>query len=411
MDVTISFSIDENSKSRFVIDEGRRTKDREFKGTSTNKHVADYCVVDLETTGIFVSSAEIIEISAIKVRNNNVIDEFSTLINPHCHIPAEATAVNHITDEMVKDAPSLVDVIDAFLEFVEDDIIVGYNNASFDMNLLYDRIWEIKSIPFRNCYIDVLHASKRCLTGLDNYKLNSICIYYDLDTEGEHRALKDCYLTKSCYDKLFKEFGNAAFERRSHAAQGFGIRYSSETHALQELHGLLERILKDGEISVEEVNSLRFWIEEHRELSGNYPFDKAFGALDNILEDGKTTQKELDDLKIVFSEIIDPVKCYRSHESINSLQDKHVCLTGEFVFGAKAIVENLIIDAGGVIDKTVKKTTDYLAVGANGSDAWKTGNYGGKIQKAVEFNKKGANIKIVEEDAFIPQVQYLIANQ
>ena len=65
--------------------------DREYKGHGQRSHANDYCVLDLETTGIFVSSAKIIEISAIRIRNNQVVVEFSTLINPHCHIPSHHT--------------------------------------------------------------------------------------------------------------------------------------------------------------------------------------------------------------------------------------------------------------------------------------------------------------------------------
>lgn len=408
--ITFKISIDENGQINIDREETRSAKTREFKGKSANRHVDNYCIVDLETTGVFVGLSDIIEISALKVRNNKVIDEFSTLINPHCPIPDEATAVNHITDEMVKDAPSLDDVLDSFLSFVEDDVIVGYNIAAFDMNLLYDSVMDIKGIPFSNNYLDLLHASRRSIEGLENYKLETICNYYGLDTTGEHRALKDCYLTKSCYDKLFEEYGDNAFKKRGHFSTGKGIQYSSETIALQELQVMLKGILNDGEVSLDEVNSLRYWIEEHRDLSGHYPFDRAFNALDDVLEDGRITSEELEDLKAVLSEIVDPIKCHSCHDDIASLRDKHVCLTGEFDFGAKSSVEKLVTDAGGIVDKTVKKSTNYVVVGSQGSDAWKAGNYGGKIQKAMEYNSKGMNITIVEESVFIPRVQYLIAH-
>ena len=66
---------------------------REFKGRSVKCYVKDYTVLDLETTSCFVSDTEIVEISAIKVRDGVVIDTFDTLVNPGCHIPAAATAV------------------------------------------------------------------------------------------------------------------------------------------------------------------------------------------------------------------------------------------------------------------------------------------------------------------------------
>lgn len=184
---------------------------RECKGHGHRAHAENYCVVDLETTGIYVSSAKIIEISAIKVRRNKVVDEFSTLVNPHCHIPAAATAVNHITDRMVRDAPDLTDVLDSFFSFVDSDIIVGYNNAGFDLNILYDARIALRGKPFINNYIDVLYASRRCLKDIENHRLETVSRYYGLDTTGEHRALKDCYLTKMVYDKIFEVYGDRAF--------------------------------------------------------------------------------------------------------------------------------------------------------------------------------------------------------
>ena len=189
--------------------------DREHKGTSITKYVDDYSIVDLETTAVFVGSADIIEISALKVRDNKVIDKFSTLVNPHYHIPEEATAVNHITDKMVEGAPDISDVLGEFLNFVGTDVIVGYNNAAFDMNMIYDKSLEIIGFPFTNDYIDLLHSARRCLVDLENHKLETVSKHYKLDTEGEHRALKDCYLTKECYDKLYSEFGDEAFYRSS----------------------------------------------------------------------------------------------------------------------------------------------------------------------------------------------------
>ena len=148
--------------------------ERPGKGTSADRFVSDYCVLDLETTGVFVSSAQIIEVSALKVRNNKVTEKFSTLVNPCCHIPEAATAVNHITDEMVKDAPDIETVLDELIPFLGNDVIVGYNNAGFDMNLIYDKLQSLKGETFGNDYLDILHAARRSLSGLDNYKLETI---------------------------------------------------------------------------------------------------------------------------------------------------------------------------------------------------------------------------------------------
>lgn len=385
--------------------------DREYKGHGQRSHANDYCVLDLETTGIFVSSAKIIEISAIRIRNNQVVDEFSTLINPHCHIPADATAVNNITDEMVEDAPSLDEVLDSFLKFVGNDVIVGYNNAGFDMNIIYDARMELEGKPFINNYIDILHASRRCLAGIENHKLETVSKYYGLDTTGEHRALKDCYLTKSVYDRLYEDFGDEAFGKSSSGGGGgHTVRYTAETLALQELQSLLEAIIADGMVTLVEFSALKAWMENHRDLQGNYPFDRVFNALDQVLQDGKITPDELEELQILFSDFVDPVKSRGCHDEIKSISGKHVVVTGDFEYGSRSEVCALIEAAGGINDRGVKKATDYVIVGSKGSDSWKTGNYGGKIQKAMELKDKGVIIEIIEEGVFIPALQSILSS-
>lgn len=380
---------------------------REGKGHSIDKYVADYCVVDLETTGVFLSDLEIVEISAIKVRDGNVVDEYSTLVNPECHIPETATAVNNITDEMVANAPVLSDVIDGFMSFVGTDVIVGYNNAGFDNNVIYDKLMATRGKPFTNNYIDVMHAARRSISDIEDYKLATLSDYYHLDTVGEHRALKDCYLTKACYEGLYAQFGDVAF-KKSRPAGVRTVHYSVESQALQTLQTLLEGITEDGRVTVTEFVLLRGWMEDHISLRGNYPFDRVYSAMDKVLADGVVEPEELQELQELFAESADPVSSHSCHDQVCSLDGMHVVVTGDFDFGTRAEVFALIARAGGINDKSVTQKTNYLVVGAKGSDAWKTGNYGGKIQKAMEYNeKKGKDIKIVEEHDFIPAAREL----
>ena len=91
------------------------------KGKRLGRYVGDYVVFDLETTGINPERDSIIEISALKVKDHRVVEEFSTLVNPGRHIPAGATAVNGITDRMVADAPDVRTAIERFVEFIGED--------------------------------------------------------------------------------------------------------------------------------------------------------------------------------------------------------------------------------------------------------------------------------------------------
>jgi DNA polymerase III epsilon subunit family exonuclease len=102
------------------------------EGRKLTKYVHDYVVYDLETTGISSDNDSIVEIGAVRVRDGQVVDEYKIFVNPECHIPAEVSNINGITDDMVKDAPVMADVLPDFMDFIGDDILVGHNIRYFD---------------------------------------------------------------------------------------------------------------------------------------------------------------------------------------------------------------------------------------------------------------------------------------
>lgn len=107
------------------------------KGKMINQYVPDYVLYDLETTGTSSKYDEVVEISAVKVKNGVVTEEFSQLVNPGRPIPSAASAVNHITDDMVAFAPMFDSVLQQFLAFIGDDVLAGHNINRFDMKFLY----------------------------------------------------------------------------------------------------------------------------------------------------------------------------------------------------------------------------------------------------------------------------------
>lgn len=172
------------------------------KGKRLSKYSSDYVVFDLETTGIRPDADEIIEISGIRVRDHQVVDEFSTLVNPGMHIPAAASRVNHITDDMVEDAPELSEALGDFLEFAGNDILVGHNIHSFDLNFIYHAARRIYDTEITNDYIDTLYMARQCLPELSHHKLSDVAAYFHISTKGAHRALNDCIMNQKCYEKL-----------------------------------------------------------------------------------------------------------------------------------------------------------------------------------------------------------------
>lgn len=174
------------------------------RGKRLNQYIGDYVVFDLETTGVRQDMDEIIEISALRVQNHIVAKEYTTLVNPQIHIPAGATAVNHITDDMVQDAPLLGEAMDGFLDFIGSHILVGHNIHSFDMNFIHAASLRFYGSEIKNDYIDTLYMARQCLPQLSHHRLTDLSEYFHIDTQGAHRALNDCRMNQQCYEELGK---------------------------------------------------------------------------------------------------------------------------------------------------------------------------------------------------------------
>ena len=152
-------------------------------------YASEYIAFDFETTGLSPNSDEIIEIGAAKVLNGKVIDTLSTFVNPCRHIPEAASAVNHITDQMVSDAPLLADAISRFVSFASGLPCVAHN-AVFDVRFLLAGCEKVDVIPSLH-YADSLKIAKKYLPGLDNYKLTTVANHINHGINEAHRALDD----------------------------------------------------------------------------------------------------------------------------------------------------------------------------------------------------------------------------
>ncbi|MGN0482533.1 MAG: exonuclease domain-containing protein [Lachnospiraceae bacterium] len=169
---------------------------------------ADYVLFDFETTGTSWQRDEIIEIAAVKVKNHKIVDEFTTLVNPKRPIPYCATQVNHITDEMVKTAPTLDKVLPKFVKFIGKNVLAGHNIKSFDLKFLNRATEDILGMTVTNSYIDTLTLARTCLPQLPHHRLTDLAEYFQIKTEGAHRALNDCVMNQKCLEELAKILQN-----------------------------------------------------------------------------------------------------------------------------------------------------------------------------------------------------------
>lgn len=165
----------------------------------TNWH-ENYTVVDIETTGLSPKKDDIIELSALKVRDNKVVEEFSTLLKSSKGVNNFISGLTGITNSMLNNAPIIEDVLPEFLAFIGNDIILGHN-VNFDMRFIKAKTQLVLNKMVENSIMDTMIFAKKNLE-LPNFKLTTIAQYYDIDTKNNHRGLKDCYITFEVYNKL-----------------------------------------------------------------------------------------------------------------------------------------------------------------------------------------------------------------
>ncbi|MCR5238095.1 MAG: 3'-5' exoribonuclease, partial [Lachnospiraceae bacterium] len=152
-----------------------------------------YIAFDVETTGLSCTTDRIVELGAVVFENGIPTKQFSTLVNPNTRISASASAVNHITNEMLARAPKENTVYPEFVNFMADSLKGGTHlvahNASFDMNFLKETLMRL-GYDAKICYIDTLSLSRKLLSLPDN-KQDTVAGAFGIVNEASHRAVTD----------------------------------------------------------------------------------------------------------------------------------------------------------------------------------------------------------------------------
>jgi DNA polymerase-3 subunit alpha (Gram-positive type) len=165
-------------------------------GYSLERDYDRFTVFDFETTG-FGEGAFITEIGAVKVEHGEFIGKFSTLVNPRCHIPRRIQLLTGITDEDVRDAPTISQVLPDFLDFIEEDPIIAHN-ASFDCAFLYREARRLGRSVL-NPVVDTVRLARKVWPGLPTYKLAYLTDYHGIAQDRAHRAGSDAVATAKLY--------------------------------------------------------------------------------------------------------------------------------------------------------------------------------------------------------------------
>ncbi len=313
---------------------------REGKGNSIIAIPSDYCVIDIETTGLSPQWDSIIEIGAIRYINGEEKERFQTFVRPEeeydgIYIDKFIEDLTGITNEMLKIAPDTGSAIKAFDDFLKDDIIIGYN-VSFDVNFLFDAFLKWLNKPLKNDFIDIMRFSRKLYPDMPHHRLCDMVEQFDIKQENAHRALSDVEATNECYRCMTEEAVK---------------KYGDEESFLKQF-----KRRSDGSMSHAGVKA--------KDIQG-------------------------DESKI---------------DTDSPLYGKHCVFTGKLERFTRKEAMQLVADLGGINEDGVNKKTNFLILGNNDYCPSIKDGKSTKHKKAEKLKLEGQDIDIVTEDVFYDMI-------
>lgn len=399
---------------------------RDYKGEKIDVFPSSYVVIDIETTGLDSAYNSIIELAALKIENFNVIDSFSSLVNPGVPIDSFITELTGIRNEQLSTAPTIDAILPSFDAFVSDSIVVGHN-VSFDINFIYDNFEKFLFKPFSNDYINTLSLSRKYYKSAPSYKLSALKTYLDINVEVSHRALADCHATNILYQKLYTlslesiqtelklvdqlDFDETnPFYHKLCAFKGTPQFYS---------YSFIDSIMKKCQAKF----STTFYQKCDYIIFGNYTYEKFLHGKEISLKFEKAKKLVAAGTLTIISEnelynmlnIPMPDTTYkRMHDKIaaqstvfdetHPLYGKVCCFTGTLGSMQRKDAMQLVVDLGGSCSNTVTKQTNYLILGNTDYCSNMTGEKTGKTLKAEKAKLAGQDIEIISENVFLDMV-------
>lgn len=323
---------------------------REHKGKSIIALPSEYVVIDTETTGLDYECCDIIEVSAVRFADGEVVDKITSLVKPKLvttyypcrndgagetvtrYVDQFITDLTGITNEMLEAAPEPAEVMPKLLAFLEDSVLIGHN-ANFDVNFLYDSAEASCGASLSNDFIDTLRIARKVFPELKHHRLSDIALACGVSADGTHRAEADCMTTAACFEHMRKTILSTQTEAE------FAYRFSSA------------------------------W------KSGNYN-----DSLKNI----SATVDQIDDTNPIFGKV--------------------VVFTGAMTTMPRKEGFQLVANLGGTPADSITKKTNFLVIGGEEFASCVKNGKTTKMKKAESYQAKGEEITILSEAAFFDMV-------
>ena len=171
-----------------------------------------FAIVDIETTGGFVSGNHITEIAIVWHDGVQIQDSFQTLLNPGVPIPPFIASLTGITNAMVASAPTFEEMADLIHARLQDRIFVAHN-VSFDFPFVLDGLRK-HGFNLKDDRLCTVQLSRQVFPGLPSYSLGKLCRSLNIQVSDRHRAMGDCKATAILFDRILNEGGRALISKK-----------------------------------------------------------------------------------------------------------------------------------------------------------------------------------------------------
>lgn len=168
--------------------------------TDSFENTKRFAIIDIETTGLRAGAEKITEIAIILHDGKQIIEEFSSLVNPERKIPYFITQLTGISDQLVSDAPKFYELARQIIELTDNAIVVGHN-VNFDYSFLKS---EFKSLgyDYQRKTLDTIKLSRKLIPGLPSYSLGKLCAALNIPNSSRHRAAGDAMATTKLFELI-----------------------------------------------------------------------------------------------------------------------------------------------------------------------------------------------------------------